>query len=98
MSGPAIRNWLGVVSQVVNLFRNHSNANKIFQETIQEHAPDSKKKRLLGFVTQDLSKARQYHRVFRTLRMHCHGFRRNRSKNVDYIFNGIDSSLSESKK
>ncbi|GFQ71587.1 DUF4371 domain-containing protein [Trichonephila clavata] len=47
MSVPAIRNCLGVVSQVVNLFRNHSNANKIFQETIQEHAPDSKKKRLL---------------------------------------------------
>ncbi|GFQ85842.1 repressor of the inhibitor of the protein kinase [Trichonephila clavata] len=46
MSVPAIRNCLGVVSQVVNLFRNHSNANKIFQETIQEHAPD-RKKRLL---------------------------------------------------
>ncbi|XP_050528242.1 52 kDa repressor of the inhibitor of the protein kinase-like [Daktulosphaira vitifoliae] len=47
MSVPAIRNCLGVVSQVVNLFRNHSNANKLFQDTIQEHAPDSKKKRLL---------------------------------------------------
>ncbi|GFQ96631.1 DUF4371 domain-containing protein [Trichonephila clavata] len=32
MSVPAISNCLGVVSQVVNLFRNHSNANKFFKK------------------------------------------------------------------
>lgn len=47
MSIPTIRNCFGVVSQVANLFRNHSNPNKILQEVIKKNAPESKKKRLL---------------------------------------------------
>ncbi|XP_017461065.1 PREDICTED: 52 kDa repressor of the inhibitor of the protein kinase-like, partial [Rhagoletis zephyria] len=47
MSMPVIRNCHGVVGQIINLFRNTSNANKIFQKSVQKYAPDSKKKRLL---------------------------------------------------
>lgn len=44
---PAIRNCHGVIGQVINLFRNSSNANKTFQDIIEKHAPETRKKRLL---------------------------------------------------
>lgn len=47
ISLPSIRNCLGIVSEIANLFRNHSNANTTFQDVIQKHAPESKKRRLV---------------------------------------------------
>lgn len=47
MSVPPVRNCLGIVNDVVNLFRNHAYATKILQDLIQEHVPQSKKKRLI---------------------------------------------------
>ena len=43
----SIRNCLGIVNEIATLFRNHSNANTTFQDVIQKHAPESKKRRLV---------------------------------------------------
>ncbi|XP_049303765.1 zinc finger MYM-type protein 1-like [Bactrocera dorsalis] len=47
ISLPSIRNCIGIVNEIENLFRNHSNANTTFQDVIQKHAPESKKRRLV---------------------------------------------------
>lgn len=49
MSNASIRNCLGVISQVANLFRNYTNANTIILNFGKTYTPESKEKRLLRF-------------------------------------------------
>lgn len=48
LSVPEVRNSMGVVKEVCNLFRNNAMAGKQFKENVEKLTPESKKKRLVG--------------------------------------------------
>ncbi|GFR29713.1 hypothetical protein TNCT_409041 [Trichonephila clavata] len=97
MSVPAIRNCLGVVSQVVNLFRNHSNANKFFKKLSKNMLQTVKRNDFSGFVTQYLSKGTTVSSCFLELFECIVMALEEIAQRTWTIFHGIDSSLSESK-